>query len=158
VYVEKAPCKEQIRATLFAIKAEGIRSIAVALLHSYLFKDHEEMVLAEATSPVFGDWFEQISLSSHVMPMARLVPRGCTTCVDAYLTPVIKTYLASFVRGFDDDIKVSWTAVNTRTRTYQSSASLLSLPVAINTDTQHSTPPLSFTTPTGQSERVFHAI
>jgi 5-oxoprolinase (ATP-hydrolysing) len=106
VYVEKAPCKKQIRAILIAIKAEGIRSIAVALLHSYLFKDHEEMVLAEATSSYFGDWFEQISLSSHVMPMARLVPRGCTTCVDAYLTPVIKTYLASFMRGFDDDIKV----------------------------------------------------
>jgi radical SAM superfamily enzyme len=34
-----------------------------------------------------------------------MVPRGCTTCVDAYLTPVIKRYLHSFSRGFDEGLK-----------------------------------------------------
>lgn len=49
--------------------------------------------------------FEQVSLSSEIMPMVRIVPRGCTTCVDAYLTPVIKRYLASFSKGFDDNLR-----------------------------------------------------
>eukprot|EP01036_Dinobryon_divergens_P024045 gene24045-32459_t len=46
-----------------------------------------------------------ISLSSEVSPMIRMVARGGTTCVDAYLTPVIKSYLASFCKGFDDNLR-----------------------------------------------------
>ena len=38
------------------------------------------------------------------MPMIRAVPRGGTTCVDAYLTPVIKRYLHSFAKGFDEGL------------------------------------------------------
>ena len=37
--------------------------------------------------------------------MVRMVPRGCTTCVDAYLTPVIRRYLASFCSGFDEQMQ-----------------------------------------------------
>lgn len=37
--------------------------------------------------------FPQVSLSHEVMPMTRIVPRGFTTCADAYLTPHIKNYL-----------------------------------------------------------------
>ena len=48
--------------------------------------------------------FDQISLSSEIAPMIRMVPRGCTTCVDAYLTPVIKRYLLSFSKGFDANL------------------------------------------------------
>lgn len=48
--------------------------------------------------------FEQVSISSEVMPMIRAVPRGGTTCVDAYLTPVIKRYLHSFSKGFDEGL------------------------------------------------------
>jgi 5-oxoprolinase (ATP-hydrolysing) len=69
-------------------------------MHSYTFNKHELIVkkLAEELG------FEQISISSEVMPMVRIVPRGCTTCVDAYLTPIIKRYLASFTKGFDSDL------------------------------------------------------
>ena len=49
--------------------------------------------------------FTQISISSEVMPMIRAVPRGCTTCVDAYLTPVIKRYLTNFSSGFDAGLR-----------------------------------------------------
>ena len=52
-----------------------------------------------------GRGFSQISLSSEVSPMIRMVARGGTTCVDAYLTPVIKRYLASFCKGFDDNLR-----------------------------------------------------
>lgn len=39
------------------------------------------------------------------MPMIKAVPRGYTTCADAYLTPVIKTYVASFCAGFDTGLE-----------------------------------------------------
>lgn len=37
--------------------------------------------------------FEHVSLSHQLMPMVKIVPRGFTVCVDAYLTPCIKRYL-----------------------------------------------------------------
>ena len=90
----------EIRTCLSEILHLGIRSIAVVFLHSYTFPRHEKRVKAIAEE--MG--FEQISLSSEVMPMVRMVPRGCTTCVDAYLTPVIKRYLKSFSKGFDSNL------------------------------------------------------
>ena len=44
--------------------------------------------------------FTHVSLSSSVMPMIRIVPRGFTTSVDTYLTPAIKKYLQGFSAGF----------------------------------------------------------
>ena len=51
--------------------------------------------------------FNQISLSHEVMPMVKIVPRGDTTMVDAYLTPHIQKYLSSFRSGFRDNLKHS---------------------------------------------------
>ena len=48
--------------------------------------------------------FEQVSLSSSVMPMVRAVPRGLTACADAYLSPSIARYLSTFQSGFDDGL------------------------------------------------------
>eukprot|EP00981_Chlorochromonas_danica_P003519 scaffold659_cov192-Ochromonas_danica.AAC.32 len=107
VYVEKSLDKELVRHQLLSIYEKGIRSLAVVFLHSYTFSKHEEEVklIAEELG------FEQISLSNEVMPMIRAVPRGGTTCVDAYLTPIIKRYLRSFASGFDSNfqnVKVSF--------------------------------------------------
>ena len=88
---------KEVETRLSEILALGIKSIAIVFLHSYTFPHHEKIVKAIAER--MG--FLQISLSSEVMPMVRMVPRGCTTCVDAYLTPVIKRYLESFSKGFD---------------------------------------------------------
>lgn len=85
----------------------GIRSAAIVLLHSYTFPKHEHE--AAAVAKALG--FTQISLSSDVMPMIKAVPRGYTTCADAYLTPVIQTYVASFCAGFAaglDNVKISF--------------------------------------------------
>ena len=90
----------EVKQRLSEILLLGIKSIAVVFLHSYTFSDHEREVREVAE----GMGFVQISLSSEVMPMVRMVPRGCTTCVDAYLTPVIKRYLHSFSRGFDSNL------------------------------------------------------
>lgn len=64
---------------------KGITSLAVCLKHSFLFPEHEELVGKLAKS--MG--FKQISLSSQVMPMVKMVPRGYTAAADAYLTPHI---------------------------------------------------------------------
>ena len=64
---------------------KGITSLAVCLKHSFLFPEHEQQVgqLASAMG------FTQVSLSSLVMPMVKMVPRGYTAAADAYLTPHI---------------------------------------------------------------------
>lgn len=97
LFVEKPLNEEDVTNKLRTILDSGIQSIAVVLLHSYTFPDHELKIKAIAEK--LG--FEQISISSEVMPMIRAVPRGGTTCVDAYLTPIIKRYLRSFAKGFD---------------------------------------------------------
>jgi 5-oxoprolinase (ATP-hydrolysing) len=48
--------------------------------------------------------FSEISMSSKVMPMVKLVNRGHTACAAAYLTPKITTYLDSFRKGFDENL------------------------------------------------------
>jgi len=66
----------------------GILSLAVALIHSYTFHEHETRVAAIAES--LG--FTNISLSSQIMPMVRLVPRGFTASV-SFLAPRFQCHL-----------------------------------------------------------------
>ncbi|WP_067901610.1 hydantoinase B/oxoprolinase family protein [Nocardia vaccinii] len=67
----------------------GIRAVAVVCMHSYRYPDHERAIglLAERIG------FTQVSLSSEVSPLMKLVPRGDTTVVDAYLSPVLRRYI-----------------------------------------------------------------
>ncbi|GAB9473644.1 5-oxoprolinase [Globisporangium polare] len=107
VRVTKELDASDLRVKLQAAKDAGIRSAAIVLLHSYTFPKHE----LEAAKLAEELGFTQISLSSEVMPMIKAVPRGYTTCADAYLTPVIKTYVASFCAGFDgglEHVKISF--------------------------------------------------
>jgi len=70
-------------------------------MHSFTFPDHEKQVGELAKS--MG--FEQITLSSTIMPMVKIVPRGFTACADAYLTPSIQRYIEGFSNGFDENFK-----------------------------------------------------
>ncbi|KAG7379521.1 hypothetical protein PHYPSEUDO_008498 [Phytophthora pseudosyringae] len=92
---------EDLTKKLQAARDDGVESVAIVLLHSYTFPRHEEKVRDIATK--LG--FTQVSLSSEVMPMVKAVPRGFTTCADAYLTPVIKKYVASFCAGFGEGLE-----------------------------------------------------
>ena len=85
-----------LKTSLQEILERGITSLAVVFAHAYDCPLHEEMVgqLAKKLG------FSQISLSSKIMPMIKLVSRGDTTMVDAYLTPHIRSYLESFRKGF----------------------------------------------------------
>ena len=100
--LEKPDLKE-IEALLQSAYQEGFRSVAVVFMHAYAFADHETMV-GDVAAKV---GFSQISLSHEVMPMVKIVPRGDTTMVDAYLTPHIQKYLSSFRSGFKDNLEHS---------------------------------------------------
>ena len=98
--VERSPDLDALRVALTAVRATGINAVAVALLHSYVWPDHERVVGALASE--LG--FSHVSLSSDVMPMAKIVPRGFTSAADAYLTPHILAYIARFRSGFVDGL------------------------------------------------------
>ena len=85
-----------IRADLQKIYNDGFRSVAVVLAHSYTFPEHELLVGKVASS--LG--FEHVSLSSQLLPMIKMVPRGASATADAYLTPILRAYLDGFFSGF----------------------------------------------------------
>jgi 5-oxoprolinase (ATP-hydrolysing) len=87
--VLRTPDMEALSSELRQAHADGISAVAVVCLHSYLYPAHEREIgkLAEQIG------FTQISLSSEVSPLAKLVPRGDTTVVDAYLSPVLRRYV-----------------------------------------------------------------
>ncbi|KAJ6174187.1 hypothetical protein N7485_006999 [Penicillium canescens] len=78
----------------------GYRSIAVCLVHSYTFQDHE-LAIAKLAKEI---GFTQISLSSQLLPMIKLTSRGASATADAYLTPVIQRYIQGFRSGFRDGL------------------------------------------------------
>ncbi|HEU4362819.1 MAG TPA: hydantoinase/oxoprolinase N-terminal domain-containing protein, partial [Mycobacterium sp.] len=86
--VLRAPDLEALAEQLRAAHADRIRSVAVVCMHSYLYPEHEHQIGALAGQ--LG--FTQISLSSEVSPLLKLVPRGDTAVVDAYLSPVLHRY------------------------------------------------------------------
>lgn len=69
--------------------ADGFRSAAVVLMHGYRHPAHEQAVARAAR----GTGFVQISCSHEVSPLMKLVPRGDTTVVDAYLSPILRRYV-----------------------------------------------------------------
>ncbi|MBO6758607.1 MAG: hydantoinase B/oxoprolinase family protein [Roseibium sp.] len=77
------------KARMQTVFDDGIRSIAIVLMHAYAFPKHEKMLkeLAEEIG------FPQISVSHEVSPLMKLVGRGDTTVVDAYLSPILRRYV-----------------------------------------------------------------
>ena len=98
--IASAPDPDQVRAQLQPLVDRGITGLAIVFLHGYGWPEHEELVGRLARE--MG--FTQVSLSSRVMPVVKMVPRGDTTMVDAYLTPHIRRYLSGFKRGFVDQL------------------------------------------------------
>lgn len=79
----------QLESALREAYAEGFRSLAVVFMHGYKFRQHEKQAgeLARRVG------YEQISLSHEVSPLLKIVPRGDTTVVDAYLSPILRRYV-----------------------------------------------------------------
>lgn len=80
---------DAIRTNLHAAFDSGIRAVAVALMHSYRFPDHERQI-GEIAQQI---GFTQVSLSHAASPLIKLIGRGDTAVVDAYLSPILRRYV-----------------------------------------------------------------
>ncbi|MEC8105585.1 MAG: hydantoinase/oxoprolinase family protein, partial [Pseudomonadota bacterium] len=78
-----------LRPRLQAAFDDGIRSIAIVLMHAYRVPDHELRIAGLARE--IG--FTQISTSHETSPMIKFVGRGDTTVADAYLSPILRRYI-----------------------------------------------------------------
>src|SRR5215472_1120603 len=87
--VERAPDLAAVRTELAAALAAGIKAVAIVFMHAYRHPEHERRVAALARA--IG--FPQVSVSHEVSPLIKLVGRGDTTVVDAYLSPIIRGYV-----------------------------------------------------------------
>lgn len=90
-----APTVEQIRQALSELQSAGCDSLAICFLHAFANPVHEEQV---ATIAAEMGW-QHVSVSSRLSPLIKIVPRGDTTVVDAYLNPVLKDYVAQLQKA-----------------------------------------------------------
>src|SRR5262245_15859633 len=88
--VEKELDLAGLRAELSAARAAGIDAVAIVFMHAYRYAAHEQRVAALARET----GFPQVSVSHEVSPLIKLVGRGDTTVVDAYLSPILRRYVA----------------------------------------------------------------
>ncbi|MDQ0313708.1 hydantoinase B/oxoprolinase family protein [Amorphus orientalis] len=96
--VELEPDLGEVREILTRAKADGIGSVAIAFMHAYAYPAHEKLVEALARSLGFA----QVSASHSVSPLMKLVPRGDTTVVDAYLSPILRRYIDRVAGAFTE--------------------------------------------------------
>jgi 5-oxoprolinase (ATP-hydrolysing) len=88
--VERAPDLDAVRRDLEAARADGCTAVAIVFMHAYRYPQHEQQAAALAR----GMGFSQVSVSHEVSPLIKLVGRGDTTVVDAYLSPILRRYVA----------------------------------------------------------------
>ncbi len=89
--------EDRARADLQAAYNNGLRAVAIAGLHAYLNPTHEQRV-AEIARDI---GFTQVSTSHEVSKLAKLVGRGDTTVVDAYLSPILRRYVDQVAGALD---------------------------------------------------------
>ena len=92
--VENEPDLAALRRELSAARADGIEAVAIVFMHAYRYPEHEQRVAALARE--IG--FPQVSVSHEVSPLIKLVGRGDTTIVDAYLSPILRQYVGQVAR------------------------------------------------------------
>ncbi|MEM1244471.1 MAG: hydantoinase/oxoprolinase family protein, partial [Pseudomonadota bacterium] len=102
---ERINCRGEILNNIDRIKLkqklktaynQGFRAISIVLLHGYHFTQHEVMIARIAKSV----GFKQISCSHEVNPEIKLISRGTTTVIDAYLSPIIRNYITKVAKTF----------------------------------------------------------
>ena len=87
--------EDAARIALGEAKAAGVDALAIVLIHGWKHPAHE----ARLTEIAQGLGFSQISVSHQVAPLIKLVGRGDTTVVDAYLSPVLRRYVDRVAAG-----------------------------------------------------------
>ena len=124
--VVQALDQEKSRAALQQAYDQGLRSIAIVFMHGYRHTRHEALVARMARE--IG--FTQVSVSHEVSPMMKLVARGDTTVVDAYLSPILRRYVDQ-VAGELPGVNLQFMQSNgglTDARAFQGKDSILSGP------------------------------
>ncbi|MEL6920532.1 MAG: hydantoinase/oxoprolinase N-terminal domain-containing protein, partial [Pseudomonadota bacterium] len=87
--IETAFDAAAIQNALTDAKAGGIDAVAIAFMHAWAYPAHERAAADAARAAGFS----QVSVSHDVSPLAKLVGRGDTTVVDAYLSPILRRYV-----------------------------------------------------------------
>jgi 5-oxoprolinase (ATP-hydrolysing) len=95
--LEKALDLDATRRALETAKARGYDSLAIVFMHAYRYPDHEKKVAALARAMGFA----QVSVSHECSPLIKLVGRGDTTVVDAYLSPILARYVERVSQELD---------------------------------------------------------
>ena len=90
--------EKRLASDLARLRDDGIGSVAIVLMHGYRYPDHELRAAAIARQAGFDD----VVVSHESSPMIRLVSRGDTAVVDAYLTPLLARYARRFREGLGD--------------------------------------------------------
>ena len=95
--IEAAPDLERVRAALADARAQGYDAVAIVFMHAYRYPAHERLVAEIARE--LG--FPQVSESHVASALIKLVSRGDTTVVDAYLSPILARYVGQVSRDLD---------------------------------------------------------
>lgn len=100
VRIMKKPDLAAVRADLEKLKAQGFKNVAIGLMHSYTYPEHELQVKNLAEEMGF-----KVSASSVLQSMAKYVPRSQSAVADAYLTPMTMAYLDGFRKNFKGQLE-----------------------------------------------------
>ena len=95
--VERPLDEAEVRRVLADVRAGGYRAVAIVFMHAHRYPAHEAAVARLAREA----GFPQVSASHEVSPLIKLVGRGDTTVVDAYLSPILRRYVAQIEEELD---------------------------------------------------------
>jgi 5-oxoprolinase (ATP-hydrolysing) len=118
---------DSVRPLLQAAFDDGIRACAVVFMHGYRYTNHEQQVANLAQS--IG--FTQVSVSHQISPLMKLISRGDTTVVDAYLSPILRRYVNQVGSQLGKNVALQFMQSNgglTDAETFQGKDSILSGP------------------------------
>jgi len=96
------------RTALMSIRESGVDALAIVLMHGWKFSDHEVRLAGIARE--LG--FSQVSVSHEVAPLIKLIGRGDTTVVDAYLSPVLRRYVDRVAAGLTEEASLHFMQSN----------------------------------------------
>ena len=115
------------RRELRSAFADGIRSVAVVLMHGYRYPEHE-LAFGRLAREI---GFTQVSTSYETSPLIKLVGRGDTTVVDAYLSPLLRRYIDQIAAELGQAVRLTFMQSNgglTDARRFQGKDAILSGP------------------------------
>ena len=102
--LDEGMCREALQRAF----ADGMRSVAIVLMHGYRYPAHEQRLAVLARD--LG--FTQVSTSGETSALMKLIGRGDTTVADAYLSPILRRYVDGVSRELGADVPLSFMQSN----------------------------------------------